>query len=158
MLLPPNGVMSGELLMWSQHLMISPCQDSWTVWNVVWRIVGNCKVAALISIHGDPPPLCRFYITSPTLGPSSLSSKYELISLYERSHWAAFYFQFMLPRFETVMGESCLLKHPRNNQKMLSIGSNQTEFCFSSLKVYNSLAYYRLVSKRLWYLCKFNSL
>ena len=48
--------------------MLSPCQDSWTVWNVVPTIVENCKVAALISIHGDPPPLCRFYITSPTLG------------------------------------------------------------------------------------------
>ena len=89
----------------------------------------NCKVAALISIHGDPPPLCRFYITSPTLGPTSPGTKYELISLYECSHWAAFYFQFMLPRFEALMGESCPHKHPRNNQKMLGIEFNLTESC-----------------------------
>ena len=66
--------------------------DSWTVWNVVRRIVENCKVAALISIHGDPPPLCRFYITSPTLGPTSPAqntSWYHFMSAHTGQHFTS---------------------------------------------------------------------
>ena len=74
--------------------MLSPyhSRDSRTVWNVVWKIVENYKVAALISIHGDPPPLCRFYITTRHMDPAWTQNTrwYHFMTRWPRWHHFTF--------------------------------------------------------------------